>query len=801
MNRKIIFSSLLLSFLLSISISVAQTHLDNSQKIYIQKATNPSEPSGIYRTSLLKIDNQNVEDANLQWNVMYPFQQTAPQTKSNDYTNKRILKPGEAIIFEVNNNNVVEDSSHFPSFSQEVKDAIARVPAWLHYDLKFKFRMATSSSVQTKMVNLLNSTPKQYLDEVAFTLAYLPYEVLSSSRFSNDWDYLIKNAELIYTIADSLKYVRLIEKGDTNTNDWKTTTEYKIKKGGSYEWREIDPYYYYQFIVMPKIEQEGLYVTDNTSSVGQRTWGYGWREYLWFDPDSSRSYQPVNISGYKIVDASGRYDSLIIDTIPRLGEIMQMPEYLWDEVKTLYMFNREFKPNNHALDVLGNWCSRCIPMDVTSASDYRPSQPNHIAWKHIGNCHEDALLVAAAARTCLIPLMHIGDFCDDHVWGMFHDGGGKHEWNHYEFFRGGCSPGRPYYWGMTNMQEYAGYGWNSSLVQGYVPDGTQINVSDYYSKNKPSSMLDLTIVDSLGKPIDGVRVKLYSTNTQYGTPYTLYAGYLWTDAMGRIHTPIGTGKKYYMKVYHPKYGTFPEEESKIYILLNTNTTSDKTYTVSFTMPTTAKKRTRVNFGQDTYDAEKSLKISFAAKNITTDNNPIDGQRSTFYDRTETNAFLNAHVLSEDELRTFISSGIKPVNSIYTFAQKQPGELAIPIKKTGKTYIALTNDFNYKNFVEVEYRTDIIDGYEFDLNIYDAQKNQDINLSIYPNPSNDVVNIKSLEIPINNIQLIDMTGKVVQTFQANQHKEISIDISHINKGLYFVSIYTNEGKIVKKLIKQ
>ncbi|NLJ82892.1 MAG: hypothetical protein GX330_07185, partial [Bacteroidales bacterium] len=111
MNRKIIFSSLLLSFLLSISISVAQTHLDNSQKIYIQKATNPSEPSGIYRTSLLKIDNQNVEDANLQWNVMYPFQQTAPQTKSNDYTNKRILKPGEAIIFEVNNNNVVEDSS------------------------------------------------------------------------------------------------------------------------------------------------------------------------------------------------------------------------------------------------------------------------------------------------------------------------------------------------------------------------------------------------------------------------------------------------------------------------------------------------------------------------------------------------------------------------------------------------------------------------------------------------------------------------------------------------------------------
>ena len=104
----------------------------------------------------------------------------------------------------------------------------------------------------------------------------------------------------------------------------------------------------------------------------------------------------------------------------------------------LSFFNREFKPTDDAMNVLGNWCSQCIPMDVTSTDDYRPSQPNHIAWKHIGNCHEDALLVAAAARTCLIPLMHIGDFCDDHVWGMFNDVSTK--WHHCEFFRGGCSP-------------------------------------------------------------------------------------------------------------------------------------------------------------------------------------------------------------------------------------------------------------------------------------------------------------------------------------------------------------------------
>ena len=161
---------------------------------------------------------------------------------------------------------------------------------------------------------------------------------------------------MIYTFADSLKYVKIVEKGDTNTNDWKTTTKYKIKQGSNFIWREIDPYIYYQFIVMPKIEQEGVYVADGNSPSYQRTWGYSWREYLWFDPDTSRSYRPVNISGYKVVDASGRYDSLKVDTIPRLGEIMQMPEYLWNEAKTIYFFNREFKPTDDAMNVLGNWC-------------------------------------------------------------------------------------------------------------------------------------------------------------------------------------------------------------------------------------------------------------------------------------------------------------------------------------------------------------------------------------------------------------------------------------------------------------
>jgi hypothetical protein len=159
--------------------------------------------------------------------------------------------------------------------------------------------------------------------------------------------------------------------------------------------------YYYQFIVMPKLEQEGLYVTDK-SIIGRTTHlGYGWREYLWFDPDTTHSYRPVNISGYKEVDAQGNKGTITIDTIPRLGEIMQMPEYLWNQQMTIYLFNRDFDSAQSALDVLGNWCSRCIPMDVTDANDYRLHNQSY-CMETYGNCHEDALLVAAAARTSLI---------------------------------------------------------------------------------------------------------------------------------------------------------------------------------------------------------------------------------------------------------------------------------------------------------------------------------------------------------------------------------------------------------------
>jgi hypothetical protein len=688
------------------------------------------------------------------------------------------LLQGESLIFEVNGNTLRLDTSHFEVFSQEIETAIKRTPLWLHDALRFKFRLITDAALRAKMVDLLNAAEKQYLDEVAFTLAHLPNEVLNASRFANDWNYLIENAKMIYQHANSLKYVRLVEEGDVNSSDWNTTAEYKIKQNGEYIWRKIDKYYYYMFIVMPKIHQEGVFVADNTSSTDQRTWRYGWRDYLWIIPNTTRDYTTVNC----ITSVA------TVTSIPRLGQLMQQPDYLWDEVKTWFPFNRAFGANDHAMNILGNWASKCIPMDVTSASDYRPSQPNQIAWKHVGNCHEDALLVAAAARTSLIPLMHISDNCDDHVWGMFHDAADEDTWHHFEFFRGGCTPlgdSRQQFWGMTNMQRYAGYGWTSSLVQGYVPDGTMINVSDFYSKNKPSARLQLKITDKDGNPVDGARVQIYSTNTQYGTKYILSAGYLWTDSRGEINEPVGTGKEYYFKIYHPKFGTFPDGNS-VFVITNTNTVSGRTYSFNYAF-NSSPARTNITVNCQDFESNKTMGIDFLAKNITTGVNLADGQRSTFYDKTETEALVTAYIVKESEIENFKNGSTSAVAE-HSIPFMPSGQYNIPVFEKEKTYIVLVNNSNLTNAVELFYTPPPAD------NPIVAKPFQ-----IYPNPARDKITIFFPEEIKSSftITVMDVMGKIVKSVD-NQNV---ISIAELSAGMYFVWIEYQGKTVEKKFLKQ
>ena len=74
--------------------------------------------------------------------------------------------------------------------------------------------------------------------------------------------------------------------------------------------------------------------------------------------------------------------------------------------------------------------------------------------------------------------------------------------------------------------------------------------------------------------------------------------------------------------------------------------------------------------------------------------------------------------------------------------------------------------------------------------------------IYPNPTTGELRIENVELRIEKIEIFDIEGKIVSSqsfhFLSDHH---TIDISHLNSGVYFAKIVTEKGEVVKHVVKQ
>ncbi len=93
-----------------------------------------------------------------------------------------------------------------------------------------------------------------------------------------------------------------------------------------------------------------------------------------------------------------------------------------------------------------------------------------------------------------------------------------------------------------------------------------------------------------------------------------------------------------------------------------------------------------------------------------------------------------------------------------------------------------------SFVMEDDETNIISNYENDF-------------EIYPNPVNDKINIVTEEI-VEDIVVYTITGVIVcQQSTVNSQQTLTIDLSDLKSGIYFVKINTEKGNIVKRIIKR
>ena len=124
-------------------------------------------------------------------------------------------------------------------------------------------------------------------------------------------------------------------------------------------------------------------------------------------------------------------------------------------------------------------------------------------------------------------------------------------------------------------------------------------------------------------------------------------------------------------------------------------------------------------------------------------------------------------------------------------------VAIRHFNSAKRFILCVDDANIRNFVS---------GFNW-VKSFSLQSKatslteENISFNIYPNPVYDRLYIET-QSSIEDLVIYTTTGVIVgQQSTDNRQQTLSIDMSDLNSGIYFVEIKTNEGNIVKRIVKQ
>jgi hypothetical protein len=73
------------------------------------------------------------------------------------------------------------------------------------------------------------------------------------------------------------------------------------------------------------------------------------------------------------------------------------------------------------------------------------------------------------------------------------------------------------------------------------------------------------------------------------------------------------------------------------------------------------------------------------------------------------------------------------------------------------------------------------------------------IKIYPNPATNIIRVDSPNIPVTQLKIFDLKGRMVA--QKNESETKTINISFLQKGVYLLNIKTAVGDLSRKFIKE
>jgi len=83
---------------------------------------------------------------------------------------------------------------------------------------------------------------------------------------------------------------------------------------------------------------------------------------------------------------------------------------------------------------------------------------------------------------------------------------------------------------------------------------------------------------------------------------------------------------------------------------------------------------------------------------------------------------------------------------------------------------------------------------------DVKDNSLAQFSVFPNPTSNVVNVNGSNALVNGVNFTDINGRTVKTVKFNGVTEAQVNISDLASGIYMMSISSDKGTTVKKIVK-
>ena len=336
------------------------------------------------------------------------------------------------------------------------------------------------------IARFLLNVSEPYVDEIAYWIANEQVNLLRTIAYyaireGNDitGDYLL-NVQSIYETAELLPYVRMVEHPEANY----TTIAFLTENG---TWFEVDPYIYYQHLMMPNW---------NTLSPGLRLQdyyeGHFFRTTLLYD-------DRYGVSLYDLVkNASTPFEAA-----------RRIHNWSWYIIEARW-------------DNYGSWRVRGWWQIWTHLDPVRKDS-------EVVMCGEFATITECWLRSVLIPAVEALNEGEDHVWVEFYAQDGR--WHHMD-----TTGGPENYFDNPRLYEE---GWRKNVSAVYWADHggryehPVLSPLPYTYKAR----VVFKVRDPAGRPVDGARIEAWShwLIPRYGFAFMSFYNYTNEDGEATLH--------------------------------------------------------------------------------------------------------------------------------------------------------------------------------------------------------------------------------------------------------------------------